>query len=277
MSAPSIDLEAYFARIGLVGSRKPTLGTLRELIARHTEAIPFENLSPFLGEGVKLDIDALQDKLVRRGRGGYCFEQNLLFSQVLRQVGFDVTWLAARVRWNVPAGVVTARTHMVLHVQIGAENYLADVGFGGQTPTAPINLETAAEQPTPHEAFRLSSAGDAYLLEAKLEGDWQALYVFDLQEQQLADYEVANWYISNHPRSTFVVGLVAARSAPLRRHALRNARYSLYHRDGETEQRILTSVEEFKETLQRDFRIRLPKVASLEDKLSQLIETTQVT
>ncbi|HXF77370.1 MAG TPA: arylamine N-acetyltransferase, partial [Usitatibacter sp.] len=79
MSASAFDLGAYFARIGYDGAAEPTLATLRALHELHPRAIPFENLSPFVGETPALDPASLQAKLVRGGRGGWCFEQNLLF------------------------------------------------------------------------------------------------------------------------------------------------------------------------------------------------------
>ena len=106
---PGLDLEAYLERIGHRGSPRADIATLRDLQRLHTSAIPFENLSPFLGEPVKLDRGSLEEKLVARRRGGWCFEHNLLFTHVLRTIGFEVKTLAARVRWNVPAGITTAR------------------------------------------------------------------------------------------------------------------------------------------------------------------------
>src|SRR5476649_596419 len=101
-----IDLDSYFARVGYEGPPTPTLATLSRLHALHAAAIPFENLSPFLGELVRLDVDSLVDKLVARRRGGWCFEQNLLFFHALEAIGFEVTRLAARVRWNVAANAI---------------------------------------------------------------------------------------------------------------------------------------------------------------------------
>ena len=114
----AIDLDGYFQRIGHEGPRKPTLETLRALHVRHTEAIPFENLNPFLRRPVRLDPASLEQKLVRDGRGGYCFEQNLLFRDVLTALGYRVRGLAARVVWNAPEGAITARSHMLLLVEI---------------------------------------------------------------------------------------------------------------------------------------------------------------
>ena len=101
------DLDAYLTRIEDTGPRRPTLDTLRVIHRRHPEAIPFENLNPFLGWPVRLDAQSLQEKMVHSGRGGYCFEHNLLLSHALRAMGFTVVGLAARVLYNMPEGAVT--------------------------------------------------------------------------------------------------------------------------------------------------------------------------
>lgn len=97
-----MQLDAYFARIGYGGARVATLEVLRAIVARHTQTIPFENLNPFAQLPVRLDLAALERKLLHSRRGGYCFEQNLLLWNVLRQLGFEVEGLAARVSWNTP-------------------------------------------------------------------------------------------------------------------------------------------------------------------------------
>lgn len=269
----TVDIDAYFARLGYRGSAAPTLATLKSLHALHAEKIPFENLSPFLGEPVKLDPASLQEKMLERGRGGWCFEQNLLLSYVLLDLGFDVTRLAARVRWNVPEGVVTPRSHMLMRVKLPEGDYIADVGFGGLTLTAPLKLQAGIEQQTPHEPHRLVASNGGYAFEAKIAGEWHTLYRFDLHEQQIADYEVSNWYLCNHADSHFLKGIVAARAAPDRRHALRNTRYAIHFPGGETQKRFIGSVAEYRELLSGPFQIRLPDAPDLDAKLAKLIES----
>src|SRR5215471_15232590 len=150
-----LDLDAYLARIGYVGPREPSLAVLRSIHALHPSAIPFENLDVIRGVGIRLDLPSIEQKLVRDRRGGYCFEQNGLFAAVLEELGFEVTPLAARVRWQVPPDVRTSLTHMVLRVDVERVPYLADVGFGGQTPTAPLRLDVPDAQRTPRETFRV--------------------------------------------------------------------------------------------------------------------------
>lgn len=263
------DLDAYLSRIAfshrgepgegrLSGRPSPDLATLRELTLLHACAIAFENLDPFLRRGVRLDIESIQQKLVRGGRGGWCFEHNLLLGTALAALGYDVTGLAARVVWNVPAGTVRGRSHMVLHVALPEGAHIADVGFGGSTPTGPLRLEPDVEQTTPHEPFRLRQHGHGFVLEAKLQGAWAALYSFDLQPQALADYEMPNWYLCTHPDSHFLTGVVAARVQRDRRYALRNADLATHFPNGVTERRSLGSGAEIRQVLEELFDIRVP-------------------
>ena len=272
MERGTLDLEAYLERIGHAATPRADLETLRELQRLHACAIPFENLSPFLGEPVRLDPRSLIDKLVTRRRGGWCFEQNLLFTHVLRRIGFEVKTLAARVRWNVPAGLTTARSHMLMVVPIEGTRYIADVGFGGLTLTAPLVLEAHVEQATPHEPHRLVPAGEEFILEARVAEEWRPLYAFDLHEHLQADYEVSNWYLANYPQSQFVTGIIAARADAGERHALRNTRYSIHHRGGGTERLHLASVAEVKGVLEGAMRIPLPRHPDLDSRLQAMID-----
>jgi N-hydroxyarylamine O-acetyltransferase len=266
-----LDLDAYFRRIDYDGARTPTLGTLRALHARHPLAIPFENLDSVAGRAVRLDLESLQSKLVAARRGGYCFEQNLLFAHVLRTLGFDVTALAARVVWERAAGDVGARTHMLLLVALEEGRYLADVGFGGLTPTGPLNFDARVAQSTPHETFRVLPMAPEFLVEASVAGQWKPLYRFDLQAQQQADIELLNFYVSVHGESPMRGRLVAARAAPDRRFALQNGTFTVHHLDGRREQQRLGTVAELRGVLGGTFGIALPADPALDDALGQLI------
>lgn len=266
----AIDLDAYFERIGYAGERTPTLDTLQAIQLRHTETIAFENLNPLMKRPIRLDIASLQQKMVRDGRGGYCFEQNLLFKHALDALGFRMTGLAARVLWNEPDGAATPRSHMLLCVELNEKPYIADVGFGILTPTRPLRLEPDIEQATPHEPFRLIRAGEEFVMQAKLRGDWKTLYRFDLQEQLLPDYELSNWYVSTHPNSIFVTGLMAARPAPDRRYALLDNQFAVHHLNGGTERRVLSNAADMRETLERAFGLTLPDEPELDTALERL-------
>ena len=137
----SLDLPAYLRRVEYAGEREASPSVLEALHQAHATHIPFENLDIFLGRAIELDLASLQAKLVAGRRGGYCFEQNLLFSSVLQAFGFAVTQLAARVRRG--NGVLLPRTHMMLEVEAGGRQWLADVGFGSDGLLAPVPLGTA--------------------------------------------------------------------------------------------------------------------------------------
>jgi N-hydroxyarylamine O-acetyltransferase len=265
--AASVDLDAYFRRVGYEGDAAPTLAVLRELHRLHTEAIPFENLSPLAGEPVRLDPASLERKLVAQRRGGYCYEHNLLFASVLATLGFDVQGLAARVRID-GGSFVPIRGHMLLLVDLQGSPMIADVGFGGLTLTAPLALVPDLEQTTPHELFRLRSALEGWLLEARIRGEWRALYSFDLQRQFRTDYEMASWYTSHYPESKFVRELIAARPVAGGRHALRNDRYQFHSLAGEGSSRRLESPDEAVALLEQAFAIDTRAVPGLRERIA---------
>lgn len=266
------DLDAYLRRIGHDGARDATLDTLAALQRAHVAALPFENLDPLLGIDVALDADALHAKLVRRRRGGWCYEHNLLFGGALRALGFEVADLAARVKWNVPPGVERPRTHMLLLVTVDGERHVADAGFGGLTLTAPLALDRRGAQATPHGVFRLlADARGGHELQAELRpSDWRALYAFDLQPQRLADYEMANWYLGRHPQSIFVRSLMAARVLPTGRHSLLDDRLTRHGADGAAEVRRLGTAGELREVLEGTFGIDLDGLAGVDALLERI-------
>jgi N-hydroxyarylamine O-acetyltransferase len=257
-------LDRYFDRIGYEGPREATLPVLRALHRLHPQAIPFENLDPFLGLPVRLDGAALEEKLVAGRRGGYCYEQNLLFLRMLKLLGFEVSGLAARVMWGLPETTVTRRSHMLLRVTAGGRTLLADVGFGGLTLTAPLLLEPGLPQVTPHEDFRIVETGGLFRVEARIDSEWRPLYGFDLSEHFEADYEMASHFMSTHPSSPFTTNLMLARTLPDRRLACRNGRLSVHHSGGGTEQRNLGTPGELADAVETVFGISLPDRDALE-------------
>lgn len=270
----TIDLDAYFRRIGYGGGGEANLETLQTLCLHHPQAIPFENLDPLMGRPVELDPEALQDKLIAGGRGGYCYEHGLLLFHVLNALGFEVAGLSARVIKNLPPSGLRARTHMLLLITLDGTDYLADVGFGISTLTAPLRLETGTEQPTPHETFRLADHDGLYEMQIKIGDTWDGLYQFDLQIQALPDYEVSNWYNSTHPSSTFVTDLMAARVDDGCRHTLRNAHYARRFPNGASERRELETAEDLRGTLTDTFRITLPDTPDLDHILELILART---
>jgi N-hydroxyarylamine O-acetyltransferase len=265
-----LDLDAYLERIGYSGPHTPTLPTLRALQALHPLSIPFENLDTLAGRPVRLDLDSLERKLVRGRRGGYCFEQNLLFKHALGALQFETTALAARVVWERPEEL-RARTHMVLLVTLGERRFVCDVGFGGLTPTAPIELTPGVEQATPHEPFRVVELAREFAVEALVRGEWKPLYRFDLQEQHAVDIDLLNHYVMSHAESPMRHRLLAARVAADRRFGLNNGELNTHHLRAASEQRRIASVAELKGVLESTFGIEVPEGADVDAALARVL------
>ncbi|HEY0624151.1 arylamine N-acetyltransferase [Sphingomonas sp.] len=269
MTLPGADIDAYFARIGWSGPVAPDRATLNAIAAHHPAAIPFENLDPYLDRPVDLTPEALVAKLVRGGRGGYCFEQNGLLRLVLEEIGFAVTPLSGRVVWNLDPETVTARTHMVLRVDLAEGPVLIDSGFGSAVPTAALDLIPDIEQATPHEPFRFVRRGEEWRAQIRIGEDWRTTYRLDQTPQHEIDYAVANWYTSTHPSSHFRHGLTLARALPGRRISLRGAEFATHSSDGTTERRSLTDSEQIVSIIEREFGIRVPDRPALLARLGQ--------
>ncbi|HEX9807959.1 MAG TPA: arylamine N-acetyltransferase [Alteraurantiacibacter sp.] len=235
-----IDLEAYFRRIGYSGGRTVDLETLAALQEHHVTAIAFEAIDVLLDRGVDISPVAVETKLVGRRRGGYCYEQNGLFRQVLEALGFEVEPLIARVNWMMPANSpLRPPTHMALRVTIGGTAWLADTGFGSCVPTAPLRLDSRNPQPTRHETFRLMPMDDELQLEVAIAGGWAPLYRLLGARQRDVDFEPANWYTATHPGSHFRHRLIVTRTTPQARHILAGARLTVRHAGGTSERRLL--------------------------------------
>jgi N-hydroxyarylamine O-acetyltransferase len=266
-----LDLNGYFKRIDYGETPQADLTTLKVLHRLHTHAIPFENISPFLGEEVSLDPSSLFHKLVEEQRGGYCFEQNALFSEVLLNLGFQVKGLAARVVWNRSEEAPSARSHMLLLIRIDQKEFIADVGFGGITLTSPLEFINNKEQKTTHEYFRIREEKDFFKLQVKILNEWKSLYTFDLQEQFGVDYEISNFYVSQCSSSLFRNNLIAARPFDSGRYALRNTTFTIHHLNGKSESTHLNTVNEIRKILTEKFFIKLPENENLETRLKRLL------
>jgi N-hydroxyarylamine O-acetyltransferase len=255
-----MDLAAYFQRIGYRdGKFQPNLSLLSALTAAHTQSIPFENLDVLLGTRISLEPDALFQKLVLEGRGGYCFEQNGLFLLVLQELGFQVTPISARVRLQRPRDFTPPRTHVFLRVELDGESWLTDVGVGGLSLTSPLRLATGEEQSTPHEPRRLVREGGRLFHQVRFGAEWQDVCEFTLEEMPGIDREVANWFTSAHPNSHFKNRLVVARAAPEgQRLSILNDQFTRRERYGIATTRQISSAEELLQVLLVQFGLSFP-------------------
>lgn len=150
------EIEQYLKRIGYTGSREPVKETLDALIYAHQCSVPFETLDPHdFGITVDLHPDAVFDKIVRKGRGGYCLELNGSFYRLLISLGFEVRPCLCRVllgteEWTHP---IDHRTNLVT---VGGRTYFCDVGVGGPMPPAGLDIAREDWQDLRGELFRVA-------------------------------------------------------------------------------------------------------------------------
>ena len=252
-----LDLDAYLDRIGLGDVEPPCLELLQAVVRGHVMAIPFENLDIVLGRPVPLDIDAIQAKLVKSRRGGYCFEQNTLLRVALEALGFQVSSRMARVVRGSAPGTVTPRTHMFLHVALPEGAYLADVGFGNLTPTAPLRLEDNAAQPTGHEPFRIARDARELCVQTYMDEAWTPLYRFLDDATFPVDHEVANWFTSTRPGGKFTANGIAALPGPGCRKTLLNGSVTIRHANGDPHRFSSADSTALRDVLHDHFNIEL--------------------
>jgi N-hydroxyarylamine O-acetyltransferase len=258
MPEENFDQDAWLDRIGYQGPRAATLETLRGVVEAHSAAICYESIDVLLDRPPKLDLAALQRKMIGGGRGGYCFEQNMLFRAGLRSLRFDVTSLQARVVRGLAIDAPRPMLHMVLQVNLPEGPFLADVGFGNLAPTAPLLMSADLEQDTPHELMRLIRMGDELTLQSRLGDRWAHIYRVVLLPRVDAEYEICNWYTASHPESPYRSNLIAARPGPGKtRITLFNARLSVRHSTGKVERRTLADTSEYRDVLAETFGLGL--------------------
>lgn len=243
---------AYLDRIGASRPARPDAASLAELQHRHLFAVPFENLSIHLGEPIVLEAEALLDKLVRRRRGGFCYELNGAFAALLEALGFPVTMMAARVYGAGRLGPLF--DHLALRVDL-AEPWLADVGFG-RFSTRPLRLDETGDQPDREGTFRITSAASGDL-DVSLDGAPQ--YRIEPRPRELADFEPTCWWQQTSPRSHFTQSPVCTLPTERGRITL-SGRTLTETANGNRSERLLGSDAEVLAAYQTHFGIALERI-----------------
>ena len=252
------DQSAWLMRIGYSGSIAPTLETLNRLIFAHSHSISYETLDIMLGRPPKLDLASLQSKMITGKRGGYCFEQNMLFRAGLRSLGYQITSLQGRVVRGLEIDAQRPAIHMLLQVRLPEGDYLAEVGFGNLAPTSALLLAPRIEQETPHELMRFIDVGGELTLQARLKHGWQHIYRVIPYPRFDSEYEITNWYTGTHPETPYQGNIIVAKPGPNRtRITMYNSRVTVREADGRAERRWLASEGEFRDVLHHEFGLNL--------------------
>jgi len=219
MKAENFVLQEYFDRIGYSGDAKADIATVTGMMRCQLFSVPFENLDVQAGKIVSLEPEEIVDKIIRRNRGGYCFEVNGLFAMALQTLGIPYQFVAAR---PMIYPVRKPKTHMAIVVKADGEDWLCDLGFGSYGIRAPLRLDLLdAEIEQDFDTFMLSKANEReYLLQALVEGKWADQFAFDLSPQEWIDFAPANYLSSTHPDAIFVQKLVVVLHNPRGRVSL---------------------------------------------------------
>jgi len=216
-----MNVDGYLRRLNYDGSREPSATTLRSLHRCHLFTIPFENLDIPLGTPILLQLDSIFDKLVRRRRGGFCYELNGLFCQLLRALGFDVEMLSARVR-REDGGFGPEFDHMLLKVQLD-DPWLVDVGFGDSFVDPIIFHAGGADQVNGHRYIVLPMDDEWQLLREDRQGR-VPLYAFRDVSHELQEYEAMCTFQQSSPESHFTRSWICSRATPEGRITIANMR-----------------------------------------------------
>ncbi|MEW2101662.1 arylamine N-acetyltransferase [Streptomyces cellulosae] len=266
--------DAYLRRLGVERPARPTPDALRELHLRHLRSVPFENLSVHLGEEIVLDEKRLLDKVVKAGRGGFCYELNGAFGALLTALGYDVTLLAARVygdggRLGIPYD------HLALRVRTeDGGDWLADVGFGAHFHL-PLAFGEREEQRDPAGVFRIAEAEPdaagvrgghdaAGAADLDVLRDGRPVYRLETRPRALADFTAGAWWHRTSPHSHFTRSLVCSRvTDDGGRITLGGRRLTLTAPDGTRQERDAGSDAEVLSIYRGEFGITLDAVPAV--------------
>jgi len=244
-----IDLNQYFKRINYVGSSTPTIDTLRTLHRAHLLSVPFENLDIHLGREIILAEDRIFDKIVGEGRGGFCYEQNGLFCTMLREMGFSVDMLQARVyRDDGSKGIPFG--HMALRVRL-EDDWLADVGFGASF-REPLRLNDESVQDQAEGSYRLMHA-EAYVdYFQEVNGEWMKEFRLYLEPRTLADFAGGCTYQQTSPDSHFTQRRVCSLATESGRITITDNRF-IVTENGNRKEEPIGDMDAFNRVLHEEF------------------------
>lgn len=216
-----MDIAAYLERIGYHGPVRVDLETLRGMHHAHFLNVPFENLDIARGVPIEVDGEVNYRKVVTSGRGGFCLELSGLFARVLRQLGFRVDVLGARVLNEGLFGYPNSHMTLLVHLD---EPWLVDVGFGGRIAT-PLPLESRAPVIAGSRRFVVDHDGDHWLLTASEPGSGTMSYLFTLQPREWPEFEDACHWLQTSPESSFTQGDVISLATPAGRKTYSRGRF----------------------------------------------------
>ena len=195
-------IDEYLNRINYTGSREPCMETLQQLQLAHLLNVPFENLDIHSKTPIVLDVENIYKKVVVHKRGGFCYELNGLFIELLTAFGFKAWRISARVH-RLDETYSPEYDHMAIIVHLDNDDYLADVGFG-EFALGPLKLETGTIQADARGNFVLENYEDNYLRVSKIiDGSAKPEYIFRNVPRAFDEFKDMCYYQQTSPLSHF--------------------------------------------------------------------------
>jgi len=244
---------AYLADLELTASADVEF--LRDLQSKHIARYSFNSLAVVLGQDISLEVEAIFSKIVEKQRGGYCFEHNKLVLTVLKELGFDVRLLMAKVIYNRDVDV--ARTHRVTLLNLDGEDYIVDTGFGHFGARYPVKLELGLEQDQGDAVYRIvQNSNQDYCYQVLKEDAFFTLYTFNLHHYSEAECLPAHFYSHKSPDAAFVNNMVVCRKFYNDILSLRNSELFRISNSG-TVTTVITSAKQLHQILTETFELDL--------------------
>jgi N-hydroxyarylamine O-acetyltransferase len=250
-----MNVRAYLRRLGVEGPLPVDARSLARLHRRHLYSVTFDNLSIQLGEPVDLAEAALYDKIVRRRRGGFCYELNGLFAVLLRRLGYRVTLLSAGVARD-DGGFGPEFDHLLLLVEL-ERRWLADVGFG-ENFRAPLDLDARGPQDQGAKSYRIQRQTDFHVLQERLgAGRWKDSYRFTPTPREIGDFAVMCRYHQTSPNSHFTRNRICSLATLAGRTTLSGMKLIETGRNGVIREHAAADEIEYRQLLRDYFGIRI--------------------
>ena len=248
------DSKAYLARIGYAGPTDPTAETLTALHLAHLYTVPFEKLDISLGRNITCDLERFFHKIVDLRRGGFCYELNGAFAGLLRELGYRVTLLSARVA-REDGSASPEFDHMALRVDLD-EPWLADVGFGDSF-LEPLRLIPEIEQEQYGQRFRIAAVRGVMIMQRQVgDNPWKSQFRFTQTARQLCDFEARCQFQQTSPDSHFTRQRICTLPTRDGRITLADLKLIRTTQDGR-EERMLQNEDEWRAALAEHFGVRL--------------------
>ncbi|WP_234733665.1 arylamine N-acetyltransferase family protein [Tellurirhabdus bombi] len=251
----------YLRRLGYSGYLDNPLDVLKQLHKNHLLTVPLENLDIHYGKEITLDIPTLFHKIIIKRRGGFCYELNSLFYELLKSIGYQVEMISGRV-YEVEKGFKDEFDHLAVVAHIDDESWLVDVGFGRRFGHHPLRINLNEIQEDETGRYRIIQHDNRYLAVQQQHemGDWVTSYIFTLVPRKLSEFTAMCDFHQTSHASFFTRNKLCTIATPTGRITLTDSMLKITEHARVHEFPILDS-EDFEQKLTDYFGIRLPKMA----------------